>query len=110
MAGIGWQGKSLLVVNPEFGPRLRLATILTDMPLTPDTPLLNQCGKCKACVVFCPAKAIKNVSTESNYDSPEIAVDLNKCGEKLYEFAKLPDVGVRICGVCVKVCPYGNKK
>lgn len=111
MAGIGWQGKSLLIVNPEIGPRLRLATILTDMPLTPDTPPLpNRCGKCKACVVFCPAKAIKNVSTGSNYKSPEIAVDLNKCDEKLYEFARLPGVGVRICGVCIKVCPYGMKR
>jgi len=109
MAGIGWQGKSLLIINPEIGPRLRLATILTDMPLTSDTPLPNQCDKCKACVVFCPAKAIKNVSTDSNYESTEIAVDLHKCDEKLYEFARLSGVGVRICGVCVKVCPYGMK-
>ena len=33
MAGLGWQGKSLLLVNPEYGPRIRLATVLTDAPL-----------------------------------------------------------------------------
>ena len=47
-AGIGWQGKSLLVVNPEFGPRLRLVTVLTDAPLAPDEPLTNRCGACTA--------------------------------------------------------------
>jgi len=31
-------GKSLLIVSPEFGPRIRLATVLTDMPLVPDKP------------------------------------------------------------------------
>src|SRR5271157_2744310 len=39
MAGLGWQGKSLLIVSPQYGPRIRLATVLTDLPLTPDRPL-----------------------------------------------------------------------
>ncbi len=60
MAGLGWQGKSLLLINPEYGPRVRLVTILTDMPLTPDGPVKNRCGACLECVQACPASAIKN--------------------------------------------------
>jgi epoxyqueuosine reductase QueG len=55
MAGLGWQGKSLLLINPEYGPRVRLVTVLTDMPLTPDRPIENRCGKCLECVKACPA-------------------------------------------------------
>ncbi|WP_207261349.1 hypothetical protein [Desulfovibrio sp. Huiquan2017] len=43
-AGIGWQGKSLLTVGPEYGPRIRLVTVLTGEELTPDTPARNRCG------------------------------------------------------------------
>lgn len=66
-AGLGWQGKSLLVVNPEHGPRIRLVTVLTDLDLVPDKPLKNRCGNCSQCADACPARAIKNVNTKSHY-------------------------------------------
>ena len=42
--GIGWQGKSLLIVSPQYGPRIRLATVLTDMPLEPDHKQIEATG------------------------------------------------------------------
>jgi len=108
MAGLGWQGKSLLIINPEFGPRIRLATVLTDMPLDADQPLENSCGKCTACVKACPASAIKNASTNSYYDNREIALDLARCHQKLLEFKALPGIGHMLCGICIVACPYGN--
>ena len=110
MAGLGWQGKSLLLINPEYGPRVRLVTILTDTPLTPDGPVKNRCGACLECVQACPAAAIKNAPTDSYYPSRDVAVDLEKCHQKLIEFKNLSDIGTRICGVCIRVCPYGKKK
>ena len=59
LAGLGWMGKSTLVITPEFGPRIRFVTVLTDAPLTPGEPMKCQCGDCVACVEACPAKAIK---------------------------------------------------
>lgn len=109
MAGLGWQGKSLLIVNPEYGPRFRLATIFTDMHLIPDYPIENRCGTCTECVQACPASAIKNVSTDSNYLTRDIAIDLKRCNEKLHEFKAMPHIGASICGVCIKVCPYGKR-
>ncbi len=108
-AGIGWQGKSLLVVSPKFGPRIRLVTVLTDLPLTPDAPLKNRCGGCTACTDACPADAIRGVNTKSHYDSREEALRFDRCRDKiLNEFAKLPHIGGAICGVCVSVCPFGR--
>jgi len=44
LAGLGWIGKSCLLVTPEAGPRVRLDTVLTDAPLTPGQPLEERCG------------------------------------------------------------------
>lgn len=110
MAGIGWQGKSLLIINPEYGPRIRLATVLTDMPLTHDQPLKNRCGTCSECSKACPASAIKNISTDSRYEKRDDALYFNRCAEKTMQFKTLPGIGARICGVCISACPFGSRK
>jgi len=110
MAGLGWQGKSLLLVNKDYGPRLRLATVLTDMRLEPDGPVKNRCGKCTACTDACPAAAIKNVSTSSYYKNREEAIYLDRCYRKLLEFKEMEGIGYTFCGVCIQVCPFGRKK
>lgn len=110
MAGLGWQGKSLLLINLEYGPRVRLVTILTDMPLLPDRPIKNRCGACLECVQACPASAIKNASTDSYYPGRDVAIDLEKCHQKLIEFKALPGINTRICGVCIKACPIGKRR
>lgn len=92
-AGLGWIGRSNLLINPQFGARVRYVTILTDIPLDAAKPLKDNCKECIACIKVCPAKAISKK-----------AYDKNKCVEKLKEFSKKTGVGQMICGVCVKVC------
>lgn len=108
-AGLGWQGKSLLIVTPEYGPRVRFVTVLTDMALTPDPPLKNRCGSCTCCSEACVAQAIRNVATEFHYASREEALDFRKCADKLVnEFSQRENIGKPICGICIKVCPWGR--
>ena len=109
MAGLGWQGKSLLLVNPHYGPRIRLVTILTEAPLKIDNPIKNLCGKCNLCKDACPSGAIKGVSTKDNYKTREDALYFSRCVDKLVgEFSTIPNVGAPICGICIKVCPFGR--
>lgn len=61
LAGLGWIGKSCLLITPENGPRVRLATVLTDAPLEAGTPPSDRCGDCRECVEICPAKAFTGV-------------------------------------------------
>jgi len=111
MAGLGWQGKNLLLITPRYGSRVRLATILTKAPLNADAPVENRCGKCTSCKDACPVGAIKGVTTQSHYESRDEAMFFSRCAEKLEEdFAKLPEIGTQICGICIKVCPFGRKK
>ena len=110
MAGLGWQGKNLLIINPQYGSRIRFATILTEAPLEIDDPLKNRCGKCTNCMDACPARAIKGVNTETRYKSREEALYFSRCRDKVVgEFAKIPEIEVAICGICIKVCPFGRK-
>jgi len=94
-AGLGWFGRNNLLVNPELGSRLRLVTVLTDMPLAPDKPLDEGCATCRACIAVCPAGAIKDRRDDFDHKA---------CFEKLREFQKLRLVSQFICGVCVKAC------
>ena len=95
-AGLGWIGRNNLLVTPEYGSQVRLATILTDAPLEPGTPLERDCGDCRACVDVCPASAIR----ENPADFDHMA-----CFEMLKDFQRKRYAGQYICGVCVKACP-----
>lgn len=110
-AGLGWQGKSLLLVSPEFGPRVRLVTILTDAPLAADAVVKNRCGECTKCSEACPAGAIKNVNTDWHYSERDEAIDFQRCVSHLYDTCmSLPYVSAPICGVCIRACPWGRRK
>lgn len=95
LAGVGWIGRNNLLVNPDFGSRFRLVTVLTDLPIEPDTPLEFGCGTCYKCLDPCPAQAIKRQPA---------AFDHVGCYNKLDEFRRSHLVSQHICGVCVKAC------
>jgi epoxyqueuosine reductase len=95
LAGLGWLGRHNLVVSPRHGARIRLVTVLTDMPLEIDRPIEENCGDCRDCIPACPAGAIG--------DRPE-DFDHRACFEQLQEFAKKENIGYHICGVCQKAC------
>jgi epoxyqueuosine reductase QueG len=110
MAGIGWQGKNLLLITPKYGSRVRLVTILTNAPLKADGPVKNRCGECTKCRDACPVGAIKGVGTKTYYRDREEALYFDRCAGKLAgEFAAIPDIGAPICGICIKVCPFGRR-
>jgi epoxyqueuosine reductase QueG len=95
-AGVGWRGRNNLLVHPRYGSRLRFASVLTEAQIGPQpSEIPFSCGSCRACISVCPAGAIK--------ERPE-DFDLNSCADKLSQFARLPFLGQRICGICVKAC------
>jgi len=111
LAGLGWQGKSLLLVNPRFGPRFRMGVVLTDMPLEAGEPMRNRCGSCTACADACPARAIKGVPTQDHYTDRDEALHFDRCARQCIEiFAAQPHIEKPICGVCVRVCLWGARK
>ena len=102
LSGLGFVGKSGLFLTEEYGSKVRLATVLTDMPLTSKRPVLeNGCGDCELCKRACPAGAIYGTlptkDGERNFDA-------EKCSRYMKEHFQ--DIGRgSVCGICIKVCP-----
>jgi epoxyqueuosine reductase len=94
-AGLGWIGRNNLLVSEQFGARIRLVTILTNLPLAIDSTSSEDCGSCRSCRSVCPAGAIGERQTD---------FDHLRCYEKLRDFAKTLHFSHNICGVCLKAC------
>ena len=102
LSGLGFVGKSGLFLSEKYGSKVRLATVITDMPLSNELPVIeNGCGDCTLCQTACPAGAIfgelPKTDGERNFD-PE------KCSHYMKEHFQ--DIGRgSVCGICIKVCP-----
>lgn len=106
-AGLGWIGKSCLLVTPDHGPRVRWVTVLTDAPLKPTgVPMEPRCGECTACVDICPERAF--TGRIFSPDEPrESRYDAAACDRYFRELEK--EKGVAVCGLCLYACPHGQK-
>lgn len=103
-SGLGWIGKSGLFISSSYGPRVRLGTVLTDMPLpTPSVNPVQSCGSCRACVDSCPAMALTGSCWEKGCERSSL-VNARACSE--YMNANFKHIGRgSVCGICMKVCP-----
>jgi len=106
LAGLGWIGKSCLLITPEYGPRVRFATIVTDAPLETGSPVPDRCGECRKCVDICPVKAFTGAPFDPS-EPREKRVKAILCKE--YNDKRREKLGEGLCGLCVYVCPYGAK-
>lgn len=102
-AGLGWVGKSGLLVSPGYGPGLSWASVLTNAPYRPtgEPYLQGCCGSCTACVRACPAGAISGQEWKRGAQY-ETMVDIAACAQQLERnFAR---VGELACGLCIMAC------
>jgi epoxyqueuosine reductase len=107
-AGIGWVGKNGLLISPDHGPRLSLATVLTDARLAPDAPMEHSlCGGCMLCRDHCPSKAITGAQWSRKDPFVEL-VRLDAC--RSHKTTKRQVTGKPNCGLCINICPYGRKE
>ena len=106
-AGLGWQGKSTIVLQPEFGTWLFLGIIITTLEVESSSPAINRCGSCTKCITACPTSAI----------IAPYKLDARKClayltiehkGPIPVEYRK--PLGNRIfgCDDCLDVCPWNK--
>lgn len=106
-AGIGWVGKSNLLVTERYGSMIRLAAVLTDAPLTAAEPINeSKCGDCRLCVDACPAGALTGKLWDVAVSRDEI-LDTSACSAMAVS-RSIQGFGVPIelCGKCFAVCKY----
>jgi epoxyqueuosine reductase len=106
-AGLGWQGKSTILIEPKRGTWSFLANIVTTLDLPADEPVKDRCGSCTRCIDVCPTKAI----------IAPYQLDASKCisyltiehdGAIPLEFREA--IGDRLygCDECLDVCPWNK--
>ena len=108
-AGLGWIGKSALLITEEYGAAVRFATVLTDAEFEAAKPVnASRCGDCNKCVENCPARAISGRNWELGLDR-EAIYDAFVCYDTAQKLSKKISLPATICGVCINVCPWTQK-
>lgn len=102
-AGLGTIGFNHTLLTKQYGPRVRLVSVITDAEITPDRMLQEElCMNCRLCQKMCPTKAFSAHSDRLVAD-----MDKQKCAayhQKLKNEFRYP------CGVCTAVCPVGEDR
>ncbi|NQS97139.1 MAG: epoxyqueuosine reductase [candidate division Zixibacteria bacterium] len=100
LSGQGWIGKSALLVTTEYAARVRLVTILTNLPLPEQLkPIQFGCGDCRICIDVCPVNAIQD-------DPRDFKREI--CYKYLNSLITKGVVEELICGLCIKACDGGG--
>lgn len=105
LSGLGFVGKSGLFLSSQYGSKVRLATVLTNLPVQSQLPVIeNGCGACALCQKACPAGAIygelPTTDGERNFNA-------EKCSRYMKEHFQEIGRG-SVCGICMRVCPKNN--
>jgi epoxyqueuosine reductase QueG len=77
-AGLGTFGLEVNILTPEYGPRIYLTGVLTELELEPDAPMTEQVcigESCSRCLYSCPTDAV------GHFD-----IDKRACAQEAQEF------------------------
>ncbi len=104
-AGLGELGRFGYLISREYGGRVRLGAVTTDLPLVPDQPIhfgvQEFCETCKKCAINCPSKSIP-AGTKTNVRGVEKwQLEMETC-------LRYWRVVGSDCGICMKVCPFSH--
>lgn len=106
-AGVGFVGKSTILINRSLGTWFFLGEILTSLELDPDAPQKNHCGKCVRCIEVCPTQAIvAPFQLDSRRCISYLTIELKGAIPRELR----PLIGNRIfgCDDCLEVCPWNR--
>lgn len=100
-AGLGEIGRLGLLVTKEYGLRVRLGVVTTNLKLNTDNKnefgLKKFCNRCRKCANLCPGNAISRSKHKEKWK-----INSEKCYSMWQRFGT-------DCGVCLAVCPFSQE-
>jgi epoxyqueuosine reductase len=114
-AGLGWFGRSTMLLHPRRGSYFFLGSLLLDIELVPDEPFTaDHCGTCNACVTACPTGALlgRDASGAPMMDATRCISYLTIENRGPIPRELRPLIGNRVfgCDICQEVCPWNSGK
>jgi ferredoxin len=104
-AGIGQIGRCNCIISKEYGNRLKIGAVLTNIPLIEDGPvdfgMVEFCQACLKCARDCPAKAV-------SFKGPEV---FNGLLQWRHHDTKCMEMWMNLetgCGICMSSCPFSH--
>lgn len=104
-AGIGQIGRCNMVISKEYGTRMKIGAVLTNISLIEDKPvdfgMVEFCQICNKCARNCPAKAI-------SFEGPEI---FNGVLQWRHNETRCTEMWMKLetgCGICMSSCPFSQ--
>ncbi len=102
-AGLGQLGKHNSMITKDYGSNVRLATVLTEMPLEVDHPIDigvdDFCMFCQICTTNCPPQAIFETKQMVRGEERWF-INFDRCAPYF--------VANESCAICIEVCPWSE--
>jgi NAD-dependent dihydropyrimidine dehydrogenase PreA subunit len=109
-SGLGWVGKSALLVTKQYGSAVRLSGVLTDAELPVADPIVeSSCGDCRDCVDACPGHAFTGNQWKAGIDRDELYGCYLCRAAALEQLSRRTGIIDTVCGICVAVCPWTRR-
>ncbi|MFQ5682904.1 MAG: hypothetical protein ACE5HC_06490 [Candidatus Binatia bacterium] len=109
-AGLGELGRHGMLVHEEYGSRLHLSVVTTDLPLEVDKPedigLEDVCKYCMKCAKTCPSHSISFGDKEVLNGVEKYVVNVDTC----YKYRPASRGQWSNCVICVSSCCYNKPK
>jgi reductive dehalogenase len=106
-AGLGEVGRFGYLITKEFGPRVRLGCVTTDLPIIPDRPVdigvEDFCSRCKKCAHCCPSNSIPFDAPQETNGTLRWKLNAETC------FDYWGKIGTDCC-LCMRVCPWSHPR
>jgi epoxyqueuosine reductase len=112
LAGLGVLGRSNLLINPQWGPRIRFRALLIEGDLEPMEPL-EDFSPCESCAQFCHLACPRDAFAAGVYERPPCAEQMSADVENASPTGEVradgaPRLAIHYCRACELACPIGS--